>query len=120
MAPRPSWWHKLQGSKQEALLAVDLYNRSGEQRRLEAFVVHMQIAWLYVLQARFERGGTDFYYRDARGRRKKVDGEFMTWDLARCIKDVFPNQDHPVRRNVEFFIGFRNKIEHPTSSCSSR
>ena len=25
---------------------------------------------------------------------------------------MFPNQDHPVRRNVEFFIGFRNKIEH--------
>jgi hypothetical protein len=25
---------------------------------------------------------------------------------------VFPNQEHPVRRNVEFFIGFRNKIEH--------
>ena len=112
MAPRPRWWHKLQGSKQEALLAVDLYNRSGENRRLEAFVVHMQIAWLYLLQARFERDGVDFYYRDSRGRRKKIDGEFMTWDLARCIKEVFPNQNHPVRRNVEFFIGFRNKIEH--------
>jgi hypothetical protein len=49
MAPRPKWWHKLQASKQEALLAVDLYNRSGESRRLEAFVVHMQIAWLYLL-----------------------------------------------------------------------
>jgi len=24
MAPRPRWWHQLQGSKQEALLAVDL------------------------------------------------------------------------------------------------
>jgi hypothetical protein len=36
----------------------------------------------------------------------------MTWDLARCIKEVLPNQNHPVRRNVEFFIGFRNKIEH--------
>jgi hypothetical protein len=112
MAPRPKWWHKLQGSKQEALLAVDLYNRSGEHRRLEAFVVQMQLAWLYLLQARFERDDVDFYYRDLGGRRKKIDGEFMAWDLTRCIKEVFPNQDHPVRRNVEFFIGFRNKIEH--------
>jgi hypothetical protein len=112
MAPRPRWWHKLQGSKHEALLAVDLYNRAGDQRRLEAFVVHMQIAWLYGLQARCERDGVDFYYRDASGRRKKIDGEFMTWDLTRCIKEFFPNQDHPVRRNVEFFIGLRNKIEH--------
>src|SRR3954462_9591000 len=112
MAPRPKWWYKLQGSKHEALLAVDLYNRSGEQRRLGAFVGHMQIAWLYLLQARFERDGGDFYFGDTRGRRKKLDGEFMTWDLARCIREVFPNQNHPVRRNVEFFIGFRNKIEH--------
>lgn len=112
MAPRPKWWHKLQGSKQEALLAVDLYNRSGEFRRLEAFVVHMQIAWLYLLQARFERDGVDFYFRDTRGRRQRIDGEFKTWDLARCIREVFPNPSHPVRRNVEFFIGFRNKIEH--------
>jgi Protein of unknown function (DUF3644) len=112
MAPRPRWWHKLQGSKQEALLGVDLYNRSGADRRLEAFVVHMQIAWLYMLQARFERDDVDFHYRDARGHRKKIDGEFMTWDLARCVKEIFPNQNHPVRRNVEFFIGFRNKIEH--------
>jgi hypothetical protein len=112
MAPRPKWWYKLQGSKHEALLGVDLYNRSGEQRRLEAFVVHMQIAWLYLLQARFERDGLDFYYRDVRGRRQRIDGEFPAWDLARCIKEVFPNQNHPVRRNVEFFIAFRNKIEH--------
>jgi hypothetical protein len=112
MAPRPKWWHKLQGSKDEALLAVDLYNRAGEQRRLEAFVVHMQIAWLYMLQARFERDGIEYRYRDSRGRFERIDGEPKTWDLARCIKEVFPNQDHPVRRNVEFFIGFRNKIEH--------
>jgi hypothetical protein len=112
MAPRPRWWHKLQASKQEALLAVDLYNRSGESRRLEAFVVHMQIAWLYLLQARFERDKVDFYFRASSGRREKIDGEFKTWELARCIREVFPNQNHPVRRNVEFFIGFRNKIEH--------
>lgn len=112
MAPRPRWWHKLQGSKQEALLAVDLYNRSGDQRRLEAFVVHMQIAWLYLLHAKFDRDSVDYWYRDLRGRRVRIDDEFKTWDLACCIREVFPNQDHPVRRNVEFFIGFRNKIEH--------
>jgi hypothetical protein len=42
----------------------------------------------------------------------RVDGDFKTWELARCIKQIFPNQEHPVRRNIEFFIGFRNKIEH--------
>lgn len=112
MAPRPSWWHKLQASKQEALLAVDLYNRPGEDRRPEAFIVHMQIAWLYVIHAKFDRDDIDYWYRDDRGRRIKVEGDFKCWELAKCIKEIFPNQEHPVRRNVEFFIGFRNKIEH--------
>jgi len=113
MAPRPRWWHQLQASKHEALLAVDLYNRSGAERRLEAFVVHMHIAWTHMLHARFERDGADYWHRNEQtGRRVRIDGEFKTWELARCIRQVFPNQDHPVRRNVEFFIGFRNKIEH--------
>lgn len=42
----------------------------------------------------------------------RIEGDFKAWELARCIKQAFPNQEHPVRRNVEFFIGFRNKIEH--------
>ena len=110
---RPKWWHMLQGSKKEALLAVDLYNRPGDDRRLEAFVVHMQIAWTYLLHARFERDRTDYWYRDPNSNRRiRVEGDFKTWELARCVRHVFPNQEHPVRRNVEFFIGFRNKIEH--------
>jgi hypothetical protein len=110
---RAKWWHVLQGSKKEALLAVDLYNGSGDNRRLEAFVVHMQIAWTYLLHAKLERDKTDYWYRDAKtNRRIRIDGDFKTFELARCIKQAYPNQEHPVRRNVEFFIGFRNKIEH--------
>lgn len=110
---RANWWHMLQGSKKEALLAVDLYNRPGADRRLEAFVVHMQIAWTYLIHAKFQRDKTDYWYRDVTTKRRiRIDGDFKTWELAKCIKHVFPNQEHPVRRNVEFFIGFRNKIEH--------
>ncbi len=113
MARRPHWWHHLQASKQEALLAVDLYNQSRRERRLEAFVVHMHMAWLYLLQARFERDGIDFWYRTSGDWRiRGKDGEFRTWELARCIKEQFPKTNDPVRSNVEFFIGFRNKIEH--------
>ena len=113
MAPRPRWWHQLQAGKQEALLAVDLYNRVGETRRLEAFIVHMQIAWLYVLQARFDRDGVDYWYRTSGGRRiRGKDGEFRTWTLRESLAEVVPDPNDPVRRNVEFFIGLRDKIEH--------
>ncbi len=113
MARRPHWWHHLQASKQEALLAVDLYNQSRRERRLEAFVVHMHMAWLYLLQARFERDGIDFWDRDKNGRRLRgKDGQFHAWELARCVKEQFPQTNDSIRSNVEFFIGFRNQIEH--------
>ncbi len=73
----------------------------------------MHMAWHYLLQVRFERDGIDFWYRNDRGRRVRgKDGELRTWELARCIKEQLPQTKRPVRSNLEYFIGFRNKIEH--------
>jgi hypothetical protein len=103
----------LQASKQEVLLAVDLYNRVRGERQLEAFIVHMQIGWLYMLQAKFTRDEVDFWYRTDGGRRiRGEDGEFRSWSFRKCLAEEFPNPRHPVRRNVEFFIGLRDKVEH--------
>ena len=35
--------HRLQASNGEVRLAVDLYNRSGHERQLEAFIIHMTL-----------------------------------------------------------------------------
>ncbi len=118
MAPRPRWWHQLQNGKQEALLAVDLFNRVDELRRLEGFIIHMQIAWLYVLQARFARDGVDYWYRSPGGRRVRgKDGEFRAWSLQDSLEHEYPDPNHPVRLNVEFFVGLRNRIEHRSSTA---
>ena len=105
------WKIILEGAIDEAVLAVDLYNQPMRARRLEGFFVHIHIAWLYLLQARFKRDGIDFRYRRANGRFERVDGEPRTWDLQRCVLERFPD-DGPVRKNLEFTIGLRNKIEH--------
>jgi len=102
----------LQGSRREALLAVDLYNRAASERSLEGFVMHMHVAWLYMLHARFKRDDVDYRYRQENGRFVRVDGEIKTWELARCLREVFPDEASAVRCNVEFFIKIRNKIEH--------
>jgi hypothetical protein len=103
----------VQASKAEALLAVDLYNSTGERRSLEAFVVHMHLAWIYLLHAVFARDGLDFRYWDDDHRRiVRVDGEPKTWELERCVRQRWPQTNDPVRRNLEFFIGLRNRIEH--------
>jgi hypothetical protein len=113
MAQRPKWWNTLDASRHEALLAVDLYNRAASERSLEAFVMHMHVAWLYMLHAKFTRDDVDYRYRQEDGRRfVRVDGEIKTWELARCLRVALPEPTNPVRCNVEFFLKIRNKIEH--------
>jgi len=88
MAPRPRWWHTLQSSKAEVLLAVDLYNRSGNERQLEAFIVHMNLGWTKLLQARTEELGGDLIVRDERGWRKKhPEGGYLYKPLRELLAE---------------------------------
>ena len=105
------WKVMLEGAREEALLAVDLYNQPRQPRRLEAFLVHMHIAWTYLLQAEFQRDGVDFRYRLPNGWFERVDGEPKTWELKRSVDERFPDGG-AVAKNLELTIGLRNKIEH--------
>lgn len=114
MAPRPRWWHQLQASKKEALLAIDLYNRSGHERQLEAFIVHMSMAWLRLMQANCEKNSSerDLYILDDRGRRRRhPDGGWWMKGLHELTAETLSATD-PRRLNLEFFTGLRNVIEH--------
>jgi hypothetical protein len=101
----------VEASKEEALLAVDLYNQPARPRRLEGYFVHMHLAWLYLLHARFHRDSIDYRYRKPNGRFEKVDGEPKTWELSKCVSERWGDND-PVRKNLELTIALRNKIEH--------
>jgi len=112
---RPTRWQTtLKASVSEAALAVRLYNDPAEVRAFEGFVVHMHLAWLYLMHARFMRDGVEFRYPHAKykGRFETIDGEHKRWELARCVKQRWPDVNEPSRRNLEFFIALRNKIEH--------
>lgn len=113
MAHRTAAHRILDTAKHEALLAVDLYNRPRGYRYLEAHVVHMHLAWLYLTHAVLRRNAVDYRYRDGHARLvRTADGEIKLWELSESIRHLYPNVDDPVRRNVEFFIALRNKIEH--------
>lgn len=117
--PRPARWQSaLSAARDEAALAVRLYNDPGQSRAFEGFVVHMHLAWLYLLQARFTRDGIDFRYRrnDDPRRFVVVDGEHKRWELARCVEERWDDPNDPVRRNLEFFVALRNRIEHRHAS----
>jgi hypothetical protein len=95
-----------------ALLAVDLYNRSGNERQLEAFIVHMSLAWLRLMQAKVEKDGGNLFIRDRRGRRvRHEDGGWKYKPLNSLTDEQFAEND-PRRVNLTFFTGLRNIIEH--------
>lgn len=108
---RARWRSTLDASKAEALLAVDIYNQSVRERRLEGYFVHMHIAWLYLFEAEYERDGKGFHYRDNRGHFVRVDGEPKAWELGKFMETELSDTD-PVRKNLELTTILRNKIEH--------
>jgi hypothetical protein len=114
MAMPTRWQSMLDASAAEACLAVKLYNDPAQARSFEAFIVHMHLAWLYLLQAEMTRDRVDDRYPDSRHPRRfiKVDGEYKRWELAKAVTHRWPDPRDPVRANLEFFIALRNKIEH--------
>ena len=115
MAPPPRYMQMVDASRDEAQLAVRLYNDPSEARSFEGFVVHMHLAWLYLLHAELTRAGVDFRYWRTEGRTRRlvrIDGEPKRWDLATCVLHRWPDEKDPVRANLVFFVRLRNKIEH--------
>lgn len=113
--PRPPRWATiLRTAVDEATLAVRLYNDTAEARSFEGFVVHMHMAWLYLLHARFEREGTDYRERERDNPRRivRINGEHKRWGLGRCVEERWEDGSDPVRANLEFSIALRNRIEH--------
>lgn len=73
----------------------------------------MVIAWTAAFHAYFYRKGVNPWYKKKGGRRyETVDGDKKHWELAECIRQYFLTSNPPERKNLEFLIGIRNKIEH--------
>lgn len=102
----------LQNSIESALLAVETYNSPRANFRVESFITLMVIAWTRLFHAHFYNSiGDRYYYKEANGRYKVVDGERKSWELKTCIKE-YSTLPEPVKSNLDFFIKLRNKIEH--------
>ena len=115
MARRPRYKHFVEAAKDEALLACDLYNQHRRPRNLEAFLVHMCIAWVNLMQAVFERDEIDYFYRvddKPKGKFVRVNGEKKSWGLSESAVRYFADPNNATRQNINFFIGLRNKVEH--------
>lgn len=103
----------LHKARESAILAVETYNRPTATFRSGAYTVLMIIAWTSLFHAHFVRKGRRPYYRKPGSNRYiKVDGDYKRWELKECLQQHFGGNNPAVRKNLEFFIGLRNKIEH--------
>jgi hypothetical protein len=101
----------LQASLDSALLAVEIYNKPRTTFRCQSYISLMVIAWTYLFHAHFNKTIGDKYYYKEKNRWKRFDGDKMAWELSTCI-DKYNALTEPVKANLKFFIGLRNKIEH--------
>ena len=102
-----------QKAKDSALLAVEVYNKPAVKFKSEGYIALMVMAWTALMHAIFLRKGMSPYYKGAKGGFIKVDGDFKHWELAECAKQFWGVETaNPIRKNLEFFIPLRNKIEH--------
>jgi len=101
----------LEKAKDSALLAVEIYNKPRTSFKSGGFIVLMSIAWLSIFHAIFERGKVRYFYKN-NGHYKIIDGERKAWELEKCVKEYYKDKNIPQRKNLEFFIKLRNKIEH--------
>lgn len=94
-----------------ALLAVETYNKPAIKFKSNGYIVLMCIAWTSLFHAIFIRKKIKPIYKENNGRYKKINGEYQFWELKTCVAQYFKEAD-PIRKNIEFFIPLRNKIEH--------
>jgi len=106
----------LEKSKESCLLAVEIYNKPATSFRSGAYIVLMSIAFTSLFHAIFERKRIKYFYKKPNSNRYiKIDDEYKAWELSYCLKQYFKNnkkEEIPIKKNIEFFIPLRNKIEH--------
>jgi len=101
-------------AREAAVLAVEIYNRPATAFRSAAYIVLMIVAWTALFHAIFLRRRIKPYYRKKGSTRRyeRGDGEYKTWELGECLQQFYKSQNPASRKNLEFFIGLRNKMEH--------
>lgn len=104
----------LDKSIQSALCAIEIYNKPLVRFRSGGYVTLMVIAWTSLLHALFLKRKIKPYYKKKNGwNYVKVEKEYKWWELKKCLKEFYGHEtNNPVRKNLEFFIQLRNKIEH--------
>ena len=97
----------LRKSRDNMLLALELYNRPSLENRMDCFVLCFYIAWEQLLKAiLIEKNGEESIFKKSRS-----GGIRETISLRECLSKVY-NTGDLVRRNVERIVFYRDQAVH--------
>ena len=103
----------LEKARDSALLGVEIYNKPAVKFKSGGYITLMVIAWTSLFHAIFFKRKLKPFYRKESGHFMKVESDFKYWELDECLRQYFKaDTGNPVRKNLEFFIPLRNRIEH--------
>jgi hypothetical protein len=106
----------LEKARSSALSAVENYNKPGIAFRTRTYTILMVLAWTALFHSIFYRRRIKpWYVEQGEGRAiryKKIEGDPKHWELGECIRQYYGDQNPPERKNLEFMMRLRNKIEH--------
>jgi len=103
----------LEKARDSALLAVEVYNKPAVKFKSGGYITLMVISWTSLFHAIFFKRKLKPFHRKESGRFIKMDGDFKYWELDECLRRYYEaDTGNPVRKNLEFFIPLRNRIEH--------
>jgi hypothetical protein len=103
----------LEKALDSALLAVEVYNKPAVKFKSGGYIALMVIAWTALFHAIFFKKNRKPFYKKSNGRYIKTGGDYRYWELDECLSQYYGSETmNAVRKNLEFFIPLRNKIEH--------
>lgn len=98
----------LRKSKDNMLLALELYNRPSLENRLDGFVLCFCIAWEQLLKSiLIEEKGEKTIYKN----KNKTTGFHQTLSLRECVERVY-SADNLIRKNIEKIALYRDHAVH--------
>lgn len=91
-------------SKNEFILAIELFNRPSTPNRLDAFLTHFINAFEKLLKARLiQEKGIETIWRKSKERKTK--------SIREILKELYPSNS-PLRMNLEYILELRDQSTH--------
>ena len=103
-------------AKESMLAAVEIFNSPLITFKSETTITLICTAWTYILQAYCLKKGIEIRAKEQKGSRRKFarshEGEILTIPLPELINKSSQIINEPVKENLLFLIGIRNRIQH--------